>query len=330
MSGTRTRSPPPSRTPPTIAQPRPSRLNGVRTPDIRAQFLGAGGAQGETRSAFKANSFQQGNQQQESFEYFSHRDGEEARRTVESFEEVRTTTRSLRLTLHDCDLVLRESTLIITPRSSESDIIAPTEVNLDAYVGNIEGKLVWGFSGFTETSENIRLEGTFLLASCLNLANHFVYMAGRRRFVAVNPDPDLMKASVDQMNFSVITRPDIAGFLNSPAFQNAVSGVARNALGDVMTRIREEMMSVIAVAVAKAVETAVEAAVTTVSNESEQYVESEMAALSMKATGTAAYSGLAQLTVMQARQKRAYNRFAPHIGAAPITEDAEDSDSDSG
>jgi hypothetical protein len=97
-----------------------------------------------------------------------------------------------------------------------------------------------------------------------------------------------------------------------------------------MTRIREEMMSVIAVAVAKAVETAVEAAETTVSNESEQYVESEMAALSMKATGTAAYSGLAQLTVMQARQKRAYNRFAPHIGAAPITEDAEDSDSDSG
>lgn len=117
--------------------------------------------------------------------------------------------------------MLRESTLIITPRSSESDIIAPTEVNLDAYVGNIEGKLVWGFSGFTETSENIRLEGTFLLASCvresstklkkakLNLANHFVYMAGRRRFVTVNPDPDLMKASVDQMNFSVITRPDI-------------------------------------------------------------------------------------------------------------------------
>jgi hypothetical protein len=43
----------------------------------------------------------------------------------------------------------------------------------------------------------------------LNLANHFAYMAGRRRFVAVNPDPDLMKASVDQMNFSVITRPDI-------------------------------------------------------------------------------------------------------------------------
>lgn len=96
-----------------------------------------------------------------------------------------------------------------------------------------------------------------------------------------------------------------------------------------MTRVREEMMNEIMVAVEKAVDTAVAAAVTTVSEQSEQYVESQMAALVMKATRTAAYSGLAQLTVMQASQKRAYNTFAPHIGADPIAEeDMESSDSD--
>jgi len=286
------------------------------------------GAQGyntaESRKAFNSN-YQESNQRSESF---STRGGEETRRTFESSEEVHK-TRSSRPTLDDCDLVLRQSTLIITLRSSDTE---PTEIDLDEHVGNLEGELVWGSGGFSETSDRLRLDGTFLLASCavsgsakvvaarLNLDDHIVYMAARRRFEPVPADPELVQlmASPDWMNFTVITRPDMAAFLRNPAFQNAISGVARRAVDEVMAQIREEMMR------------AVEEAVKKVSQESEQFVESEMEALIKKATKTAAYTGLAQLTVMQPRQKRAYNRFAPYISAAPITEEVGDSDSESG
>lgn len=67
----------------------------------------------------------------------------------------------------------------------------------------------------------------------------------------------------------------------------------------------------------KAIEEAVEEAVAKVSAQAEEYVDSEMETHTKRATKAAAYSGLAQLTLMSLEQRRAYNIFAPHIAAGP-------------
>ncbi|KAF7341732.1 hypothetical protein MSAN_02072000 [Mycena sanguinolenta] len=324
MSGSRTRTSPM----PGLAQPRPSRLGGM---DVRGMFSADQGGFGAQGSFSESNSFQQGGQRRESSYNTSRREeftsdrSEEATKRVETIEESR--SRRRRFTLADCRLELEQSTLTISPASREDDFVSNT-VNLDDFVGNISGELVWGAEAvnFSESCTSIRLAKTFLIASCsrgtdvvpgkLNLDDHIAYIASTRRFEPILPDPAFaeLMSSANWMNFTVITQPDMRNFLRSPAFQSAVGLVARNAVEEVLKQMRTKMM--------EAIETAIKA----VTAESDEFVQSEMETLVKKATKTAAYTGLGQLKLMQLEQRRAFNIFAPHISAAPIVEEVEPED----
>ncbi|KAJ7229370.1 hypothetical protein C8J57DRAFT_1534513 [Mycena rebaudengoi] len=227
------------------------------------------------------------------------------------------------LILNDCQLDLAFSILTISPNSP--DEFNSTTVDLDEFVGNIGGELVWagGAVKFTESSTNIRLEGQFLVAMCsvgsddsgvveakLDLDEHIAYVPARRYFVAVTPDPAFseLMSSTNWMNFTVVTQPDMRRFLAHPAFQAAISGVARRAVEEVMNQMKAVMAE------------AVEQAVMQVSAQSQEYVQNEMETLIKKATKTAAYAGLGQLKLMETHQKRAYNRFAPTIAGPTLHE----------
>ncbi|KAJ7808524.1 hypothetical protein B0H14DRAFT_3761696 [Mycena olivaceomarginata] len=224
--------------------------------------------------------------------------------------------RRTRLTLADCQLELKLSILTIKPRSSGVQFNVTT-LNLDDHVGNLYGELVWGYQKFSESCNDIRLDGTLLVASCdcgnkeykqatLDLNEHITYTITRRCFEAILPDPAFteMMSSAAWMNVAVITQPDMRGFLTNPAFQETIKGVARRAVEEVITEMREEMTR------------AVERAVTQVSIRAEEHVQYEIQTLTRRATliNTAAYSGLGGLTVMSHEQRRAYNTFAPVIG----------------
>ncbi|KAJ7440194.1 hypothetical protein FB451DRAFT_141994 [Mycena latifolia] len=230
----------------------------------------------------------------------------------------------------DCQLELDGSILTITPRSPDIKFNS-TDLNLDEYVGNIGGELVWGGDAvdavkFSESCESIRLDGTLLLALCrhgkdepvqaeLDLNDHIAYNSTRRCFVAVVPDAAFteLMSSANWMNLTVITRPDMRSFLKNPAFQNAISSVAQRAIDEVMNQMKEVMAL------------AVEEAVAMVSAKSEEYVQREMETLIKMATKSAANTGLGRLKMMQLEQRRAFNAFAPHISADLVPEEDETS-----
>ncbi|KAJ7267090.1 hypothetical protein C8J57DRAFT_1326601, partial [Mycena rebaudengoi] len=280
--------------------------------------LQSGAQFGEQRSTFNQS---RSSQRQES-SYNSTTRREDVKQNFESsrqaIEEYRTRT-STKLTLADCQLDLRLSILTIT--STEVELSSNT-LDLDDYVGNISGELVWasGADKFTKSCENIQLQGTVLRASCprdrdefvqseLDLNEHIVYNSIRRCFVAIVPDEAFteLMSSANWMNFTVITRPDMRSFLSHPAFQNAIRSVAQRAVDEVMTQMKTVMTL------------AVEEAVAIVSARSEEYVQDEMETLIKMATKSAACSGLGQLKMMQLEQRRAFNTFAPYISAPSIS-----------
>lgn len=56
---------------------------------------------------------------------------------------------------------------ILHSESTASDGFQYTsQVDLDKFIGNINGELQWGFEGFGQTSRELRLEGHCLVAEC--------------------------------------------------------------------------------------------------------------------------------------------------------------------
>jgi hypothetical protein len=236
-----------------------------------------------------------------------------------------TRVRHRRYTLADCQLELELSILTISSAPGSELEFGLTTFDLDDFVGNIGGELVWGSDAvkFSESCTGIRLEKTFLVANCsrngdegvqsrLNLEDHIAYSPARHCFEPVTADPAFaeLMSSANWMNFTVITQPDMRGFLKNKAFQDTISGVARRAVEEAMRQMQEQMMR------------AVEDAIKRVNEEAEDFVQSEMETLVKKATKTAAYRGLGQLKTMELEQRRAFNVFAPHI-SAPIIEEPE-------
>ncbi|KAJ7731699.1 hypothetical protein DFH07DRAFT_150888 [Mycena maculata] len=332
MSGTRTRA----RTPgPPFAQPQPGRFSnaGNLSPesgggqfgyDRGGQFVG--GQSGQQSYSESKQGSQQAQYRESSYTVSTTRSRDEVKKSFENsrlaIEEYRT-RHNATLSLADCQLDLELSILTITPRSPDIELTSNT-LDLDEYIGNIGGELVWagGADKFTQSCDGIRLQGTVLHASCprgkdefvqaeLDLHEHIAYNSARRCFVAVIPDAAFteLMSSANWMNFTVITRPDMSSFLKNPAFQHAISSVAQRAVDEVMNQMKEVMAL------------AVEEAVAMVSAKSEEYVQSEMETLIKMATKSAAYSGLGQLRMMQLEQRRAFNTFAPHISADTIPEE---------
>ncbi|KAK7036206.1 hypothetical protein R3P38DRAFT_2911005 [Favolaschia claudopus] len=313
MSGSRTRSPFSNNG---IAQPRamppPPRLgNGFQN----MRNAGFGEEQGSYSESYQSSQASQAR----SYSQAERRNEESTTKTSESFEERR--VQRSRFTLADCKLSLSLSTLTIDPLVEGA--FNSNTINLDDFIGNNGGELAW-ITGdrqpnvnFSASCTNIRLEQTFLIAMCdrgrddapapsrLNLDDYIAYMAARRCFDAVVPDPEFadLMSSGKWMNFTLITQPDMRMFLRNPAFQKVIGNVARRAVEQVMTQIKEEMMR------------AVEEAVTRVNSESDEFVDSEMQILVKQATKTAAYKGWGELTLMEAEQRRAFRTFATHINA---------------
>ncbi|KAJ7204012.1 hypothetical protein C8J57DRAFT_1407631 [Mycena rebaudengoi] len=302
MSGSRTQ-PRPSRTPaPQMPQPQPFRpfTGGNLSPDSANGF---GANFGEQQSTFNQS---RSSQRQES-SYSSTTRREDVKQSFESsrqaIEEYRTRT-STKLTLADCQLDLKLSILTITTTEVE---LSSNTLDLDDYVGNIGGELVWasGADKFTKSCESIQLQGTVLRASCsrdrdefvqseLDLNEHIVYNSIRRCFMAIVPDEAFteLMSSANWMNFT-----------------NVIRSVAQRAVDEVMAQMKTVMML------------AVEEAVSIVSARSEEYVQDEMETLIKMATKSAAYSGLGQLKMMHLEQRRAFNTFAPYISAPTIHEE---------
>lgn len=187
-------------------------------------------------------------------------------------------------------------------------------IDLDIYVGVANGRLVWGrgYTDFSRDSSSFKLDGMILVAningreSRLHLERHIVYTAADGgSFGPLPEDPAFSRfmSEGNWMNLTIVTKPDMSSFLEDAAFRNAVSGVARRAVENVMLDTQFMM------------ETIVKKSLEAIREQAEFHIEKEMQRLITAAAIDAAYSNIARLTMMGIDEKQAYNLFASRINA---------------
>ncbi|KAJ7062211.1 hypothetical protein C8F01DRAFT_1082756 [Mycena amicta] len=182
----------------------------------------------------------------------------------------------------------------ISPRKDADIEFETSLVHLNDHVGNSSGELIWGWFPFRRLVQHHPPRKNALCSrrivkdrdkpeeyveARLNSDDHIA----QRKFEAIQPDPAFteMTSSAHWINLTVITQPDMRGFLKNK--EDAIGGVARRAVVEVMNRAVEEAMVRV-----------------TAEAEAEEYVQMEMDTLIKSASmaKTGAYAGLAQLHVM--------------------------------
>lgn len=237
---------------------------------------------------------------------------------------------SSRLTVADCTLTISEVTVLTISWRVPGKVDAQTyTVDLDKWIAIVDGRLVWdGKGGFKGKYTKLEIVDTYYLQATiankvvkLDLNDHFSYsrISG---FEAVPPKPDFeaLISSASWMNFRVLANANMTAFLRNPAFGKAVSEVARGATERATIerkKVVDEMHKKMEEEVRKFTESVrtlreeTDEKLTTITDESELYIERGLAMLIKSASkAAAAYSASLQLTMMQMQEFSAYESFS--------------------
>ncbi|KAJ7206313.1 hypothetical protein GGX14DRAFT_568286 [Mycena pura] len=234
--------------------------------------------------------------------------------------------RSTSLTLADCTLTLEDRAQLRIEWTAPNGQPGTSTLNLDQFIGNHGGRLAWPGSDFSQSCENILLDGTSLVAMCaqggesdaytgshLDLDHYLTYTSGGG-FGPIDTDLCDFMATPNWMNFTVVAQPDMGSFLGHPRFRKAVSGVAHRAVDEVMSNMQYVMQHM----AQHMVQQMVDEAMDIVRTRSEQRIERDLDKLVQTAASNVAYSSINQFVVMQSEAIQAFNTLAPHINAAPL------------
>jgi hypothetical protein len=123
----------------------------------------------------------------------------------------------------------------------EDGRVSHTSLDLNLYIGDIDGRLVWDANGFSKTCTEIHIEGFFLIARCHNPANREEYLVSRLDlrtrlrvqgsviiFVETNKKLSMMLSEVPWMKFKVIAEPDLSVFGAHPVIKQTMTRVAES------------------------------------------------------------------------------------------------------
>ena len=106
--------------------------------------------------------------------------------------------------------------------------VSHTSIDLNLYIGNVNGRLQWDATGFSKTCKSIHLEEFFLVADCLvptqhgqkehyvtthlDLRTHFRIAGEILIYIKTNKKLSMMLSEVPWMKSKVITEPDLSVF----------------------------------------------------------------------------------------------------------------------
>ncbi|KAJ7801497.1 hypothetical protein B0H14DRAFT_2615172 [Mycena olivaceomarginata] len=216
--------------------------------------------------------------------------------------------------LKGCQLTLADTNLTIKWKVPDNlQDKGETTVDLDIHIANINGMLVWGsrrwriqqdVQGWHAGGSGGGGGGGYTDAQ-LDLNDYFAF--SRNGFQPNIPDPEFDKfiSAASWMNFTIVSQANMSMFLRNPAFQNAVSSVARRAV---------EVSNLQTFAVVQQMVKKLE----TINKNSEEYIASQMAAFVRSAAeSAAAFAAMGQLTMMMGEQRTAYDTFHSSIYGTP-------------
>ncbi|KIM39483.1 hypothetical protein M413DRAFT_446981 [Hebeloma cylindrosporum] len=133
--------------------------------------------------------------------------------------------------------------------------VSHTSIDLNLYIGNVNGRLQWDASGFSKTCTSIRLEGFFLVADCLvpaqngqkehyvttrlDLRTHFRISGGIIIYVETNKKLSMMLSEVPWMKFKVIAEPDLSVFGSHPVVKQTLARIAESTVEHVTVEMHK-------------------------------------------------------------------------------------------
>jgi hypothetical protein len=138
--------------------------------------------------------------------------------------------------------------------------VSHTSIDLDLYIGIVNGQLQWGATGFSKGSNSFRLEGFFLVAeipaptqigslntlryeyvtSRLDLRTHFrISGSGILIYLETNKKLSMMLSEVPWMKFKVIAEPDLSVFASHPVVKTTLSRIAESTVEHVTVEMHK-------------------------------------------------------------------------------------------
>jgi hypothetical protein len=196
-------------------------------------------------------------------------------------------------------------------------------IDLDLYIGVVNGQLTWDKKGFSKHVKSFRLssEGYILIAEIewtdsitgvrstrtiqLDLSVKIQNRNGVLVFVAFDENLSTMLSEVPWMKFRVIAEPDFSILTTHPVMRSTMSSIAQSTVHHVMVEMSRKLS------------TAIEEAMTTVMTSAEQHIASAMETMLVGVSGSAhierSCSQLSYLETLPAAVE--YGRFGLQGGA---------------
>lgn len=150
-------------------------------------------------------------------------------------------------------------------------------VDLNKFIGNINGKLCWGHSNFVGSSRNIKLQGLRLVAECqtndgkvwkessLDLHHNLRNRNGCLEVIMQKCDEKMsvMLSEVPWMKFKVVAEPDVSILTSHPAVKQAMASIAETTVTHVATSMHSMINTAIEQAIVAVTASAIEHITTT-------------------------------------------------------------------
>jgi hypothetical protein len=197
------------------------------------------------------------------------------------------------MSLKACRAFRLEGSVFICEVMLSNNTWKQVSIDLDLYIGVVNGQLIWDKKGFSKHVKSFRLssEGYILIAEIdwtdsitgvrstrtlqLDLSVKIQNRNGVLVFVAFDDNLSTMLSEVPWMKFRVIAEPDFSILTTHPVMRSTMSSIAQSTVHHVMVEMSRKLS------------TAIEEAMTTVMSSAEQHIASAMETMLVGVSGSA-------------------------------------------
>jgi hypothetical protein len=198
------------------------------------------------------------------------------------------------LSLKSCRSFRLEGSVFICEALLSNNTWKQVSIDLDLYIGLVNGQLTWDKKGFSKQVKSFRLsatEGWILIVEIdwtdsltgvrstrtlqLDLSVKIQNKNGVLVFIAFDENLSTMLSEVPWMKFRVIAEPDFSVLTTHPVMRSTMSSIAQSTVHHVMVEMSRKLS------------TAIEEAMTTVMKSAEEHIASAMETMLVGVSGSA-------------------------------------------
>jgi len=162
------------------------------------------------------------------------------------------------------------STLVARCLLADGKTYTTSKIVLDKHIGNIDGQLVWHGENFSQSAEDVRLDGTILRARCkrashngggyvetsLELKEKLRNDNGILMMIAYDEKLSVALSEVPWMKFKVVAEPDFAVIASHPVIRGTLTQISNSTVEHVTSQFEMLMAAALATTIKLVTESA--------------------------------------------------------------------------